>query len=339
MVLTWGYVWGIWWWRSTGQSMDTDRLRTPLHKVPSPESLCDAISKEEAMTLHDKGVSCGIPQSIPMDVVVTGTRPRIQNRCFVVHQWNGFVPAGSLCNTGSNNYVCSPEFCLVQIARYIRRLITACIQPWQYTVIFAELACELCGTYSKQNTPVGFKERYKPLTSVGALMVFCGRMAFEPGANMVRKALAWTLDGLNSPMETVLYLLLCLPRSYGGLEIPRPFSNFRLEVPQELWPKTHLRHVVPDLYWPETSLIVEHNGKDSHDGHGIEDQERVEIAQDMGHKVITFRKEDLFDKRRFAAKAQSVARALGRELPEATEQFNDLQSTLLNMLLRHERWI
>lgn len=338
MRVTWGYVWGIWWWRMTGQSMDPNRLRTNLVTIVSSIKSAEDLRTPVFQKLRDNGLKSGIPQGVPVDIVVAGRRIHVHNKCFVVHQWNGFVPIQSICAT-NDNYVASPEFCLLQTACIIKRVVTTRLCPWQYTVILAELVCELCGTYSKQNTTRGFKQRKNTLTNTALLTTFCGRIAHEPGASALRKALSWAVDGLNSPMETTLYLLLCLPKRYGGMELPRPLANPPIDVPEELWNKTRLRCIIPDLLWPETNLIVEYNGQEFHDERAVQDQERQELAQDMGYVVVTFRKDDLYDRRRFMAKAQSVAKHLHLKLPPSTTKFEQLQKLLHDMLLRHERWV
>ena len=339
MNMTWGYVWGIWWWRNTGENMNPAQQRTGLCNIPTPTLSAELFRSSDMTALRDRGLASGIPQSVPTDVVVIGMRPNVHNSRFLAHQWNGFVPIGSICATRDNNYVCSPEFCLLQVGRYLKRLTSTSLEPWQYVVILTELVCEFCGTYSKQNTTRGFKNRRNPLTTLGQIMMFCGRMAFEPGANTLRKAASWIVEGLNSPMETILYLLFCLPKSYGGLEFPRPFSNYPIPVPAELRTKARKGYIVPDLFWPEANLIVEFNGKDTHEGQEVEDQERQEVAQEMGYAEVTFRKADLYDSKRFMSKAQSVAKYLGHALPPSSERFDELQNTLRTMLLRHERWI
>ena len=339
MNMTWGYVWGIWWWRNSGEGMNPEQQRTGLCRIPTPALTSAFLRSSNMSALRDRGLASGIPQNVPTDVVATGIRPSIRNRSVMVHQWNGFVPIGSICVARDNDYVCSPEFCLLQVACYLKRLLTVTLNPWQFVVILAELVCEFCGTYSKQNNARGFKNRRKPLITLGQLVVFCGRMAFEPGSKTLRTAVSWAIEGLNSPMETALYLFLCLPRSYGGLEFPRPFSNYPIPVPTELRAKAHKGYIVPDLFWPEANLIVEFNGKDAHEGQEVEDQERQEVAQDMGYAVVTFRRGDLYDQKRFMTKVESVAKYLGHTLPPSSEKFDELQNTLHTMLLRHERWV
>ncbi|MDO4796944.1 MAG: DUF559 domain-containing protein [Coriobacteriales bacterium] len=248
------------------------------------------------------------------------------------------MPLGALCVAGSD-FVCSPEFCLVLVACCIRGICQERLADWQYTVVLAELACELCGTYSKQDTKRGFKNRDVPLVNTFQLFAFVTSVNHNRGATRAYEAIRWAVDGLNSPMETALYLMLCLPRMWGGLALPRPRSNWVLDVPSGLWQKTRHRHIMPDLYWPEFALIVEFFGEDAHEGREVPDAERQELAQDMGYKVITFRNDDLQDLRRFNAKAGVVARYLGHELPEVSGSFAGLQGMLQRMLVAHKRWV
>ncbi len=338
MMVVFGNVWALWWWRNTNVQVTADGLRTNVCHLDRAPSTVDELRKEKVYDMRQAYLARGFPRELPLDLVSRDSVPRARLAGVKVHQWNGTVPLGALCVAGSR-YVCSPEFCFMQVARGIRGICPERLMGWQYVVVLAELACELCGTYSKQETKRGFKNRDVPLVSACQLFVFLGGVSHDRGASRAYDAIRWALDGLNSPMETALYLMLCLPRAWGGLALPRPRSNWRLEVPRELWTKTRQRHIVPDLYWPEHALIVEFFGEDFHVGREESDSERQELAQDMGYKVITFRNEDLQDLKRFNAKAGMVARYLGRELPEASDSFANLQDMLRKMLVAHPRWV
>ena len=235
--------------------------------------------------------------------------------------------------------MCSPEFTFVLVACDIRRICKERLEHWQHVVLLVELACELCGTYSKQNNQRGFRNRRNQLVTTCQMRDFACDVAHERGASLAYEALRWAIDGLNSPMETVVYLMLCLPYRWGGLALPRPRANWSLPIPSKLWNKTRRRHVIPDLFWPEWGLAVEFFGAEFHEGREQEDHERLEIEQDMGLKVITFWKDDVLDLSRFNAKAESVARYLGWQLTSAGAEFAKLQATLQKMLVKHPRWL
>ena len=72
----------------------------------------------------------------------------------------------------------------------------------------------------------------------------------------------WVLDTAASPMETALYLLLCLPVRMGGYGLPKPELNPGVTVMQASGSKT----LFPDLYWSGPSIDVEYNSDTEHSG-------------------------------------------------------------------------
>lgn len=315
-----------------------DSLRTSICDLNETPTTRDELEQAEADTVRLEHIARGIPRDISMDLLTSDAVPHARMAHMKVRRWKGAVPLGAICRAGKC-LTCSPEFCFVLIACDIGRVCQEKLKRWQHVVVLAELGCELCGTYSKQDDKRGFKSRRMPLVSMCQMRDFACALAHERGAALAYESLRWVIDGLNSPMETVVYLMLCLPNTCGGLALFRPRANWSIPVPEKLWKKTTRRHVVPDLYWPEQRLAAEFFGKDFHEGHEHDDMERLEIEQDMGLKVVTFWKEDVLDLERFNAKAASVARYLGIELPEADNEFKKLQSTLQQMLVKHQRWV
>lgn len=338
MELTFGHVWAIWWWRLTHANATVDSLRTDRVLLDTTTALATSLKEAGAYAIRQVQIDRGVPRELMMELVAKGPVPRSHLTHVGIRRWNGYVPLGSICRAG-DHFVCSPEFCFVLIACDIRRICQERLDRWQYVVVLAELGCELCGTYSKLDTRRGFKNRSAQLVGTWHMRDFVCGVAHDRGASMAYEALRWVIDGLNSPMETAVYLMLCLQRTWGGLALPRPRANWSLAVPQNLWKKTTRRQVVPDLYWPEYGLAVEFFGEEFHIGREREDRERQEIEQDMGLKIISFWKEDVLDIKRFNAKAESVAQYLGRCLPEADDEFLARQRKLQEMLVKHQRWV
>ena len=336
--LVFGHIWALWWWRLTQTNVTADSLLTNLCILAQAPSATKVLEATGAYSIREAHIQRGIPQSLPLEILSRDNVPRTVLAHIKIRRWNGFVPVGSLCRAG-DHLTCSPEFCFALIGSDIRRICQEKLKDWQYIVILAELGCELCGFYSKLNTRRGFKNRNVQLVTVSQMRDFACSIAHERGAAIAYEALRWVIDCLNSPMETTVYLLFCLPRQWGGLELPRPRANFSLPVPNILWGKTSKRHVIPDLYWPEYGLVVEFFGEEFHAGNEREDLERQEIEQDMGLKVVTLWKDDVTDLRRFRAKAESIARYMGRQLPPADANFNVLQAKQQAMLVRHQRWV
>ena len=336
IVLT--HVWAIWWWRSVHPQTTADTFRTSICSLGSGPATATEMKTAKVYELRQSMLKPGIPKELPIELLsgapITGIGPRLTK----TRRWMGLVPIGAIC-AQDGIYICSPEFCFVLIASDIKHICKEPVKRWQQVVILAVLGCELCGTYSRQDTARGFRDRSVQLVNVWQLTTFVGLMTSERGGTLSHDAMRWVIDGLNSPMETVLYLMLCLPPAWGGLGLPRPRSNWFLDVPDHLQRGKRQARIVPDMLWPEFSLIAEYFGKDAHIGHEVPDVERQELAQDMGYSVITFWKEDVSDLRRFNAKARSLASHMGRKLPKPTEDFCKQQRTLLQMLMKHQPWI
>lgn len=333
-----GYLWGIWWWRVT-KNADSFRESTNLeNSLPEARNL-QAIRERGAQTAWNWGAEKCIPNFVPVDVVLRGRVPHVRATDVVLHQWQGFVPYEGVITLSETSAVCSPEFCYLQVASSVRTIVREQLESWQYAVILIELGCELCGLYAKQNNKRGYKKRLHSLTTTSKIWKFLVRMGHEYGAPVLCKAMTWVIDGLRSPMETCLYLLLCLPTHMGGAGLPAPLANPLLKVPKELWGKTKLRHIIPDLFWPEYGLMVEYDSDEQHENRVAEDQERRELAQEMGYAVVTVRLRDMEDISKLRTKMESIARRLNRSLPASTTGFLTRQKKLRDMLVFHERWI
>ena len=338
MTLIFSHVWAIWWWRNTYVQAKADSLRSSECDLGIVPTSVEELEQSRANEVRLELISRNFPHNLPMELITNDSAQHARMTHIKVRCWNGFVPFGAICKAGQH-HVSSPEFCFVQIASDIRRICQERLERWQYVVVLVELGCELCGTYSKRESSRGFVNRDVPLVGTWHMRSFASYVAYSRGASLAYEALRWVIDGLNSPMETVVYLMLCLPRTWGGMGLPKPRSNWSILVPSDLQNKTPKQCVIPDLYWPEFGLAVEFFGEDFHLGREHEDSDRQEIEQDMGLKVVTFWKDDVLNLRRFNAKAASVAHYLGQQLPEASKEFEKLQSTLQGMLVKRQRWI
>ena len=106
--------------------------------------------------------------------------------------------------------------------------------------------------------------------------------ASGPGAAQARAAVAFVRDGVDSPMETRLRMLIVL----AGL--PEPRINLVVELPGG-----RRRY---DLSWPDAKLVVEYDGR-----HHIERQEqweadlaRRQTIEDDAWRMLVFTSKDIY---------------------------------------------
>lgn len=336
MQVVFGHVWGLWWWRNTQIQLNVNSLRTNI-TLDQPPTTAKELKLAGVSEIWQAYLKRGFPRDIPISLITRKCKA-ITRTNIRVRFWNGQVPFGAICIAGQQ-LTSSPEFIYVQIAGDISRICKEPLERWQHIVVLAELGCELCGTYSKQNTARGFKNRKMQLVSCNQMRDFACSIVHERGSGLAYEALRWVIDGLNSPMETVVYLMLCLPRAWGGFGCNLPKSNWFLPVPEHLVRKAKRTQIMPDLYWPEWNLVVEFFGEEAHEGHERRDYERREIEQDMGLMVVTFWKDDVANLDRFNTKAELVAHYLGMSPQENSDKFAAQQLKLQNMLMKHQRWV
>lgn len=340
MIIT-GYIWGIWWWRTSDTNTCVDNHLCGLRSLGGCLSTSAQLREAGLDRLQRVGLERGIPSNILLDVVTNKLRGHQSSKTCVKHQCRQVIPPGSICRIEERFYVFTPAFCLLQIASIATERFGREVNAGYLVVVIAQLGCELCGQYSLSDK--SFIQRL-PLTTVGDLWYLAFAMSGAYGVNLLRQALPWVIDGCRSPKETDLYLLLCLPPTLGGFDLPRPRSNFDIDLRDVTsgyfarWQSCNV-----DFYWGQARLIVEYDSKtyhtDADEKKRARDKARADALRCLGYVVVTVRYEDLYDAGRLRAKAKKMADALGMELPPDDEPFIDAQNTLRAMLLRHDRWV
>ena len=239
----------------------------------------------------------------PLHVMVPDATMRTGALAVAPHVCTRPLPAGSLRRVNPEVFVTSPELTFVQLAR---------------TLDVPELvavAMELCGDYRSDAMPYGVGERttlYEEpqLTTVERLRAFIDAAGPLGGVKRAREALNHTLDFSASPMETVVYLLLCLPRRYGGYAFPVPELNPVLFFSKRGQGHTLRRSARGDLFWREARLDLEYNGG-THEASRAEDAMRRKALERMGVEVIELTFDEVRNAKLFHATALRVARSLG----------------------------
>ncbi len=224
----------------------------------------------------------------------------------------------------------TPEFTFVLMARYLNLLG------------LMMLAMELCGYYRLLGATTlqplhSLRALYgqQPLTSVARLRSFVDRAEGFYGISACRRALDQVANNAASPMETILYLMLCLPRRYGGYGVKRPILNAKLPVNALAHGVTAASNLVPDLYWPSARLDMEYDSEEFHtDADSLQSGRRRTLAlQAMDVQVISMSIDILRSHDSFDVVASTIMRALGQRRHKATETDRQKRIALRNSLL------
>lgn len=255
-----------------------------------------------ALTRYHRELLRGL--NLPLKLLVAGGKRRRNSKLRTCHSWRAPLPPGSLVRIAPGVYCCTPEFLLLQLASQLP------------VSLLSELICEFCGAYSIAHWRCEASKRCQPLTTIEALDLYVAKAAGVRGANKLRSALRHALNRSASPMETLVALLLCLPKHRGGYGLPAPRLNHWLKVPDQMRATIGRGEFFCDLYWPEQRYALEYDGREGHLGlsNMQRDYRRGNALEDLGVGVRTLMAADVYDVDRFDSEARNVARHLGVRL-------------------------
>ena len=241
----------------------------------------------------------------PLHIMVPHARMRPQSAIYAGHLCKTPLPINSIWYLSPEISVASPELTFVQMAAVLRlpELIA--------------LGMELCGTYRRNAIRPSAFESAKPktlydqpqLTTVQKLRDFISTAGRLNGIKEARKALKYVRDYSASPYETIIYLLLCLPRRLGGYALPEPELN-----PVITFSKRGRKHTVRhsargDLFWRKAKLDLEYNGGD-HEETRAADSMRRKALERMGIEVIELTSDEVNNVKLFHATTLRIANSL-----------------------------
>ena len=258
----------------------------------------------------------------PIDVLVSPKSPRPRS-ILRYHVQKAPVPRHSLYPLRDGIHLTSPELCFVQLCK-TRSLVEA-----------VELGMELCGTYALRPEALeGYAPRDYQLTSVGSLSRKVKAWNDVHGLAIARKAVQYLADGSASPMETKLYLLLCLPQQYGGFNIEKPELNVKIELTEEGRLILRQEKVKPDFLWRKQELVVEYDGEYHNDPRQrVKDEKRRALLEAMGFTVLVVKKQQLYDPIAFNSIAETIAKKCGKRIRPLTVKQQFARENLRNALL------
>ena len=237
----------------------------------------------------------------PVDILVPGSNPPRCPSGFKPHKQCKQLPSHALYPLWDGMFVVSPELCFVEMCQSL-------------TFIEAlELGMELCGTYALRPEGLGgMTQRDYALIDAETLRRHLQSWRGLKGLPLARKVSRHLITGSASPMETKLYLLLCLPLQYGGYNLGHPELN--LEMQLDSAEMEILRHtkVKPDMLWRQQKLIVEYDGSQHEEERQSKyDAMRITILEAKGHAVRRVKRHQLYSPLAFDSFASSTAALLG----------------------------
>ena len=182
----------------------------------------------------------------PCHVLVAAAADKHTVQGFTVHVCSTKLPRNALIKISKSVWVVSSELLVCQLAA---------MGDWSDEELI-RVVYELCGTYVIDASWDGLTNTDSPLSSTRKIGRFIESASPMHGVKRARKLLGFVHDRSNSPMETVLAMILTLPASHGGLGYKGLVMNYPL--------RTSAGRRFVDLAFPAIGVGLEYKGRAYH---------------------------------------------------------------------------
>lgn len=199
---------------------------------------------------------------------ITHSKPKQRSTRLSIERVWGLMPQSPcFIQIAPGCYLSTIEFCFLQMAREI---------PYLQLV---QLGHALCGRYFPASCEEGFIVSPQ-LTTVEKLENFLAGCSEIQGVKKARRALQVIRNNSYSPMETIVSMLLTMPRQQGGCGLPQAMLNHRVPLSPEARHISHKRECYLDLAWPKVRFALEYMGLKYHAHPGKDEQRRLSLEHD-----------------------------------------------------------
>lgn len=175
-----------------------------------------------------------------------------------------------------NIYVASPELTFLQGARYLD------------FASLVRLGFDLCAQYYVDDSTIYGQSSRIPITTPEHIRNFINGCPPMRGSKKAERAAFHILGLSNSPMESTLAVILCLPMRLGGYGLDGMEMNGYIELSARGRRLVGRSGIRGDLVWRQNMLALEYNSKTAHntDAAFYNDSNRTTALKDSGWKCI-----------------------------------------------------
>ena len=239
-----------------------------------------------------------LADSDPVHILVSDTESRRYVSGWTYHICSADLPQGSFWRIAQQLYVTSPELSFLLMGGELTE------------AQMAEYATNLCASYFIEMPNRAIRPRSRQVTSIEKIGAYLHNMHAVYGRKKALCGLRWATQGSASPMETKLFLRLCIPTRQGGYGLPKPMLNYRID-PGRCGSLSEQNYYVADLCWPEYGVIVEYDGEAYHQDVSS-DKRRANALEMLEWRVFSITRHEMFDAFAFDMFARQVCKALGK---------------------------
>ena len=269
----------------------------------------------------------------PVDLLVSTKSGVLKNTLRTRHTWCGQLPWDSAVEISNDMCVAAPEFAFLQLS------LKLSLEELTF------LGFELCGSYAMPTR--GYQGTVGipclQATTPDRLKRYLSNPALDSAHGIVRArcAASFVTEASNSPRESAMVMLLCMPRRYGGYGIPLPRMNAPVLVPPSLRNVVGREWFSIDAYWQSNGFGIEYDGREGHLGENnvSRDYLRANALEALGITVSAISNSQIVDHSAFNLFANQVKRRLGvRESTSGSAPWREKHRQLRHVVLTTHGW-
>lgn len=247
-----------------------------------------------------------------VDCTVLNPSDRRRNNYTTVHSCKLQLPRGAVVKR-NGGYVSSPE------------------------LVFLELACELdihrlilLGLQLCAHSPGKVSEA---LSTKRRLTSFLEKTPRLRGNKKARRALKYVENGSGSIMESLLFMTLTLPHSYGGFGLTGASFNHQIPLNKESVKLLRQKHCYTDLYYAKKKIAIEYNSNQYHETPSARKKDAIRSAaiQQQGITIVHLNTNQLYDEFTFNEFVTHLAKNLKKRIRIRSKEYTTEYANLRNM--------
>ncbi len=250
-----------------------------------------------------------------LDITYTDRNTKYQRKGFITHVCELSLPSGAVIKRGER-FIASPELVFLEMANIldIHRLIL--------------LGIQLC-SYPNGNVA-------KVITTKRKLTTFIGKMHGHYGQSNAERALGYIENGSYSIMESIVFMILTLPNSYGGYGLKGARFNYEILLNKNGRLQVKQKRCYVDLFYKESKVAVEYDSNSEHstDYARNKDNIRGTALENQGITVLSLVTNQFYNEDTCKAFALKLSAHLGKRMRIRAKNFSKMHKRLRSMFPR-----
>jgi hypothetical protein len=265
--------------------------------------------------------------TIPVHVTVANKNDTRRFENLVTHWLQNKPIRFTIAKAYRNVYIPTPIVTLMQAAQSVTNLE------------LYDMVSYLCSSfYITSGIDTSLERRHDSL-ALKEIERFSKLHSSRKGARKLLNATHYAFENAASPKEIELALKLTLPSKQGGLCVPRPLLNYKIELLENTKNLTDSSYYVADACWPNEKILLEYDSDMAHltSEQKNHDEIKRRTLEAQGYRVFVVTRKQLSSIAQMENTARLILKAMGRQFRHQSTNFETARNNLYDFYRRKTR--